>query len=462
MTAHSNFQKVIDDAQKGDSIFKKNHILFVDDVEQRREEVTQTKLDLVFNQEERTETIINQIRETTEVEVTDRVEQVINRIDELTQNAVNESKVNGKSTDRDYIYQKVEERLVKDKDIAEIVSEEQLDNDFLYRIFNFSHDELVKVVENNTIAIPNITRQLNGDEEHYFEDFDLDLTNFTFVPVSDDIIRSNLLDPRDKYFETTYEVDFSSINPARVIVTILRDKAEINYEEHSELIVKLISQYFNDLKQRYTDNQIRNLVTSNKYRIVDELYKQLLRHYKVKSNGIIEVVNNVSYEIKRPVFDNKDLLNAHNLFNLLSDEKIKSVVFKGGDKWLTEYFRFDSEPEQKLAIACENDKNIIHWLRPTSTQFDIQYDFDGAKHNYEPDMVIETKDCCYLVEVKRRDQLNDPQVLAKKARGVEYCKIASDWCIANGLKKWTYVIIPHDAITSTSDVLMLMNTFSVK
>ena len=186
----------------------------------------------------------------------------------------------------------------------------------------------------------------------------------------------------------------------------------------------------------------------------------MMRHYKVKTNGLVEVVSNISFEIKRPLFDYQAMTHAYDLFyEVPTGMNIRSVLFKGGSKWLTEYFKFDSSSEQDFAIACENDPKVLHWLRPTSNQFDIQYCFDGIYHNYEPDFVVETEDCCYLVEVKRRDEINSPAVVAKKERGIKYWKLASDWCKANGYKPWKYMLIPHDQIKTTTEFKLFTEYF---
>ena len=450
MTAHSNFENIINDAKRGDSIFRKDHIIEIENISSKQEYYVKTRLDLEENENEVNKEVISEVLETNNLEKTDIIEEIVTKVNQVVKQTLVENKKNGKLDNQIYIKEKVEERLINDKDIAEKV--EDLPNDFLYNVFYTSFDKNVNIIKNNTIAIPKIIKKSIGDETYFFEDFDLDLTPFTFVPVSTDIIRSNILDPRDRYYESTYEIDFSSINPAKIIITILRDKAEIDYESCSELLIKLISTYFSHLKERYTDNQIRNLVDSNKYRICDEIYKQMMRHYKLKSSGLVEIISNISFDIKRPTYNYSDILSAYDLFyDIPSGINIRSILFKGGKKWLTEYFKFDSASEQEFAIACENDSKVIHWLRPTSDQFDIQYQFEGIYHNYEPDFVVETDDCCYLVEVKRKDEINDPLVIAKKERGIKYCKLASDWCIANGYKPWKYMLIPHDQINTTTD-----------
>lgn len=464
MTAHANFANVINDAKRGDSIFKKEHIIYVEDIDKPKDVMIQTKLDFETDNEEHLNNALEKaLDDRPDVQHSEVVDALAKKITNHVINVVNTNKSNGNINNKDEIQKKVNDRIIKDTDIAEIAKKNNIDEDFLERMFNCSIDEYVKVVQNNTIAIPKLTEKYDGEISYFFEDFELDLTPFTFVPVSTDIIRENLLDPRDKYFESAYEIDFSKINPARVIVTILRDKAEIDYESCSSLIIKLINAYFNSLKTKYTDNQIRNIVDSNKYRISDEIYKQMMRHYKMKSNGLIEVVSSISYDIKRPVFSNDQLLNSLDLFDELpSGLEIKSCVFKGGNKWLTEYYKFDSGSEKDFAISLENDPHVIHWLRTTKDQFELQYKYGGLTHDYEPDFVVETEDMCYLVEVKRSSELNDPQVIAKRDRGVKYCKLASQWCIANGHKPWKYLLIPHDKITTITSFDAYTNNFIVE
>lgn len=464
MTAHANFTSVINDARRGDSIFKKEHIIYIEDVDKPTETYSQTRLDLEFEEHNPVENTINRVfEERPDVERTDTTEQIIRAINEHVEDVVNANRHNGRIENREELRREVSQRIIKDTDVAERVEQAGLDADFLQRIFNSSVDELVRVVENNTIAIPRLVEKYDGEVTYFFEDFDLDLTPFTFVPVSTDLIRANILDPRDRYFESTYEIDFSSVNPARVIITILRDKAEIDYDSCVELVVKLITTYFDSLKERYTDNQIRNIVDSNKYRIADEIYKQMMRHYRIRSNGIIEAVSSISYDIKRPLFDSQQLMNALDLYDEVpTGLDIKSLVFKGGAKWLTEYYKFDSGSEKDFAVSLENDPKVKHWLRPARDQFDLQYKYEGQVHAYEPDFVVETEDMCYLVEVKRRSEMTDGQVLAKRDRGVKYCKLASAWCIANHHKPWKYLFIPHDFITETTSFDAYLEHFIVE
>lgn len=56
---------------------------------------------------------------------------------------------------------------------------------------------------------------------------------------------------------------------------------------------------------------------------------------------------------------------------------------------------------------------------------DFNITYNNAK-NYELDFVIETENIIYLVEIKCDDKLNDIDVLIKKQKSIEYCKLVSN------------------------------------
>ena len=105
-------------------------------------------------------------------------------------------------------------------------------------------------------------------------------------------------------------------------------------------------------------------------------------------------------------------------------------------KSLTSPVRFDSDLERKFAIYCDNSNEVICYIKPSLNTFNIEYD-RGKKYN--PDFIVESEETYYLVEVKAKNKLNDLTVLAKKARALEYCKIASQYNIANGHKGFKYL-----------------------
>lgn len=57
------------------------------------------------------------------------------------------------------------------------------------------------------------------------------------------------------------------------------------------------------------------------------------------------------------------------------------------------------------------------------------------------------------------DKLNDPNVIAKKNRGIQYCEVASRWSKANDYKEWQYLFIPSKQVMPNSSFLQLAKQF---
>ena len=56
-------------------------------------------------------------------------------------------------------------------------------------------------------------------------------------------------------------------------------------------------------------------------------------------------------------------------------------------------------------------------------------------------------------------ELNDPDVAAKKKRGIQYCEVASRWGKANGYKEWKYLFIPAKQVMPNSSFVQLAKQF---
>ena len=118
---------------------------------------------------------------------------------------------------------------------------------------------------------------------------------------------------------------------------------------------------------------------------------------------------------------------------------------------------FASEPELLLARNMETDEDVLNWLRPAPNELSITY---NRGHRYEPDFIIETRDVIYLTEVKRDDQMDSPDNVTKKERGIQYCAAASRWGRANGYKEWRYLFIPATAIQRSTSFAYLSSRYS--
>ncbi len=111
-----------------------------------------------------------------------------------------------------------------------------------------------------------------------------------------------------------------------------------------------------------------------------------------------------------------------------------------------------------LAVILERDAN--KWFRPARGQFQLYYRYKGREPEYQPDFVAETEEAVYMLEPKMSTQLEDAEVLAKKAVAVEWCAHASEYMEKHSGKPWKYVLIPHDAIAQNRTLTGLAEQFS--
>jgi type III restriction enzyme len=103
--------------------------------------------------------------------------------------------------------------------------------------------------------------------------------------------------------------------------------------------------------------------------------------------------------------------------------EIKRFVFKGFKKGCYPFAKFDSDPERRLAVLLDDEPSVQKWMKPAPNQFRIE-DADGRP--YQPDFVVETETERLILEPKRRDLVNDPDVVRKTRAAVLWCHIATE------------------------------------
>jgi type III restriction enzyme len=134
------------------------------------------------------------------------------------------------------------------------------------------------------------------------------------------------------------------------------------------------------------------------------------------------------------------------------------MLFDGFRRCLYPLQRFQSDPERVLAVILENDADeALKWLKPAPGLFQIHYHADQA---YEPDFVVETSDRKYILEPKRRDEVNDQIVQDKAIAAIHWCQNATSHETQHGGKPWSYILIPDDAILENATLAGLVGQFT--
>jgi type III restriction enzyme len=119
-------------------------------------------------------------------------------------------------------------------------------------------------------------------------------------------------------------------------------------------------------------------------------------------------------------------------------------LFGGFKRCLYPVEKFQSDSERKMAVILERE--ALKWFKPAKGQFQIVYKSGADNPEYQPDFVAETADVIYMLEPKAKNELTDPDVVAKKDAAVKWCQHASDHAATYKGKPWKYLLIPHDII----------------
>ena len=449
LTAHDKFNDILAEAQKGDSIFKAGNVIKAEEIVP--EKIASTQLKIEFEPDKVLETAYSQ----TNIEKSEEMDTLVKKATEIINTEVSKHIQNTPAhkvepTQAKEIVSKVAEKLGEDKDLGNIFKENEMP---LAAWLLYQTEETHKAAQEKFIPIPRIKVTDSGVEEYVFVDFDLELSDFTHVPIKNELLIQNLEDMQDKQRIKGEAIDFEGYNPKKVILEQLRQKPEIDYEKCSALLFKLITQLCDHYEGIHGENGMRNIVMMYKRDIGNKIYKQMMQHFYCE-NGFLqeEVVGTRDYNLQQ-TYSYKEKVSLFDSFT----EDIRSVLFCDIKRGVFENAKFDSLPELVLARVLETETDDVeNWLRPSPREFNITYNHG---HTYEPDFVVETKDTIYLAEVKGEDKLQDPDVIAKKKRGIQYCEVASRWGKANGYKEWKYLFIPSKQIMPNSSFVQLAKRF---
>lgn len=449
LTAHDKFSDILEEAQKGDSIFKAGNVIKVEEIEP--EQVTYTQMTIELEPGKTLKTAYQQ----TGIQKTEVTDSLLKKAAELISQEVAQHiqktpahTVTPVQTQQ--IADSVKSKIAEDKDLGDVFKENE---NPLAAWLLYQTEETHRAAQAKFIPIPRIKVTDAGVEEYIFVDFDLDMADFTHVPIKNELLVQNLEDMQDRQRIKGDAIDFEGYNPKKVILEQLHTKPEIDYEKCSVLLFKLITQLCDHYSGQYGDNGMRNIVMMYKRDIGNKIYKQMMQHFYCE-NGFLqeEVIGTRDYNLRQS-YSYKQRVGLYESYM----DDIRSVLFDGIKKGVFSTAKFDSHPELLLARVLESDGDVQNWLRPAPREFNITYNHG---HTYEPDFVVETTNTIYLVEVKGEDKLNDPDVIAKKKRGVQYCDIASRWGNANGYKTWRYLFIPSMQIRANSSFEQLAQQFS--
>ena len=106
--------------------------------------------------------------------------------------------------------------------------------------------------------------------------------------------------------------------------------------------------------------------------------------------------------------------------------------------------------------AAGKRSDVVKWFKPGKDDFHIYYRGDVP---YEPDFVVETKTAKLICETKATKDIGSAEVQEKAKAAVKWCEHASEHEKQVGGKPWSYLLIPHDAVTEAKTIQGMTATY---
>lgn len=459
IVSHDKFQEIIDEANRADSIIRKENIIEIDETEINKPKVVVTSYSNIENKLRQKEKQINDIKDETQknkakVELkADR--EILQTVNEITKNVSSVKELKNKDI-KEIVIEKTKERINSNPQIQfEMFTKE------IMKEVEERYEALVEEVISNIIEIPRIIIQPTQNVKSGFHDFDLEVKNLNYQPSSETIMVKTLTDGAIEYIDSNRgKIKHDSLE--NIIVSELINHPEIDYDTTSELLFKLSKQAIEKLKSYLSDeNDVINVVLTRKNEIGKFIYLQMKEHFYYEIPDYEEPKVYPFSDIKE---HNLSKYKAEDIYDfketIVPTSDIRKKVFGGFIKACHSLYKFDSKTEKDLSIILEGDNSVDKWLRPALGQFKIYWDYNSKQ--YLPDFVVETSESIFIVETKKKKEIETREVQGKAKAALEYCKYASDFTRKNGGKQWKYILIPHDVVKQNMTFEFLAQNYEVK
>ncbi len=302
-----------------------------------------------------------------------------------------------------------------------------------------------EAVVQQTIDIPRIVVVPTGVVRSGFRPFTLDLAALRYAAVSEDLWIQHLrTEQRDVL--TAGKGGIEELRLEDYIVSGLVDFDDVSYDDHSELLYDLARQAVEHLNRYLPADDTRRVLQCYQRDIARFIHAQMQAHHWEEAAGYEVKISKGFSELKPSAYTTSASDPVLDFRRSPADKSnMPKYLFGGFSRCLYATQKFDSDPERKLAVILDRDS--IKWFRPAKGQFQIYYALGIEHPEYQPDFVAETESGILMLEVKARNELDSPEVLAKGEAATQWCQRASDHAATHAAgKPWTYALVPHDVI----------------
>ena len=314
-----------------------------------------------------------------------------------------------------------------------------------------------ELVVQQTIDIPRILVVPKGEVESGFNTFTLDVSTLNFPPISEELWVQLLRTGETEVIG----VGKGGIQEKRLedyVVSGLVDFDDIAYEQHADLLYDLATQTVTHFQTYLKEDEVPKVLWRHQKEIAKFIHAQMQAHYWEDEDVEYEVVISKGFTELKPSAYTASATDDPLDFKISPKDKsnMSKYLFGGFKKCLYPLQKFDAEGERVLSVILEREAE--KWFKPAKGQFQIFYKSGSDHPEYQPDFVAETEDAIYMLEPKAKNNMSDPDVLAKKEAAEKWCKNASDHTAKHSGKPWHYRLIPHDTIAENMSIDMLGKT----
>jgi hypothetical protein len=216
-----------------------------------------------------------------------------------------------------------------------------------------------------------------------------------------------------------------------------------------------------DIRSYLAEDAVPKVLRCYQREIARFVHTQMQSHYWEEASGYEVKVSKGFTELRPSAYTASASDSVRDFREPPADKSnMAKYLFGGFERCLYPVQKFQSDAERKLAIIA--DRESQKWFKPAKGQFQIFYPSAGDHLEYQPDFVAETSSVIYMLEPKARNEMSDPDVVAKRDAAIRWCERATQFSTSNGGKEWRYALIPHDAVAENMTLASLAEHFAAR
>jgi type III restriction enzyme len=315
-----------------------------------------------------------------------------------------------------------------------------------------------ELVSEQTIDIPRILVLPKSNLKSRFSPFRLDLSRMRYAAVSEDLW-VQYLRTGEREILSLATAEMEERRPEDYVVRNLMDFDDVSYDENADLLYDLAAQTVAHLNSYLQPEDTVRVLQYHQREIARFIHAQMVKHFHEDDTEYEVKVSRGFCDLRPSAFASDSAEPLDFRFSPPDKKNISSYIFGGFEHCLFPVQKFQSDTERKIAVILEREK--VKWFKPARGQFQIYYKSGGDHLEYQPDFVVEDAAAIYMLEPKEARQMDDPTVQAKRQAAEEWCRHASNFSATYKGKPWSYILIPHDAVSDNMTIGGLTTRYAV-